>query len=107
MTLFAAPRLRKFLCAVTQGSQSLALGLALVAASQLTSSMWPQELLQQSRARLKPSYFAMTPTLAIVAPLVIEGTAQTYKTIPATGARASSRSTPMIPIISLLVVACA
>ena len=38
LTLFAAPRLRKFLRAVTQGSQSLALGLALVAASQLISS---------------------------------------------------------------------
>src|SRR5262249_27395334 len=31
----AAPRFRKFLRAVTQGSQSLALGLVLVAASQL------------------------------------------------------------------------
>ena len=38
MTLFAAPRLRKFLRAVAQGSQSLALGLALVAALQLIFS---------------------------------------------------------------------
>src|SRR5262249_8403168 len=33
MTLFAAPRLRKFLCTLTQGSQSLALGLALLRCS--------------------------------------------------------------------------
>jgi len=43
ITLLAAPRLRKFLRAVTQGSQSLALGLALVAAPQLISSMLSQD----------------------------------------------------------------
>ena len=35
------------------------------------------------------SYRATTPIFAIVAPFVIDGTAQRYNTIPATGARAS------------------
>src|SRR5262245_7569108 len=48
----AAPRLRKFLRAVTQGSQSLALGLALIAASQLLCFAWllQREVPQTERA---------------------------------------------------------
>src|SRR5262249_13175487 len=49
----AAPRLRKFLRVVTQGSQSLALGLALIAASQLLRFAWllQREFLKQNGPR--------------------------------------------------------
>ena len=40
-------------------------------------------------AELSRYCFATTPMLAIVAPLVIDGTAHTYRTMPAVDARAS------------------
>jgi hypothetical protein len=47
-----------------------------------------------TRRRTPKSYFSNTPMFATVAPFVIEGTAQMYRTTPAHGARASKTTLP-------------
>ena len=64
-------------------------------------SLWPnpeQNSPQRHRvtevAKANQTYRATTPMFAMVAPFVIDGTAQIYKIIPAAGARASNDTLP-------------
>lgn len=76
------------------GIQQAALFYKYVAAARLERSLGSFEAKRPAARVPSTRHLATTPTFAMVPPLVIEGTAQIYKTTPATGARASNVRLP-------------